>query len=107
MDFETILLDKKDGGLGLISIKVHTIAKVGILLLWVAHDGDHTLQAIAHAKVGDLSLKRWVVYDYSWLLVVDKTKPLKESVALTFLCKAWIRLKPFILPSPPVNFDER
>lgn len=46
-----------EGGLGIISIKAQTIAMVGIMVLKVAQEGEHTLQHIYRGKIGKLSLK--------------------------------------------------
>lgn len=58
MDVETIYKAKADDGLGLMSMKAHTIAIVGKTILGIAQDGESTLQCIMREKIGELSLRR-------------------------------------------------
>lgn len=69
---------KDDGGLALISIKDQTIAIAGKKVLWVASDGEHTLQSILRVKLGELSEKRWGTNDYAWLFAPGHTLPKGE-----------------------------
>lgn len=58
VDYATLIRAKDDSGLGLISVKHQTMAKVGKVMLWIVGDGDHMLQWILRDKIADLSAKR-------------------------------------------------
>lgn len=57
VDYATITRPEEEGGLGLISVKHQTMAKIAKNMLWTVADGNHTLQWILRTKITDLSKK--------------------------------------------------
>lgn len=68
VNYDTITRPKDEGRLGLISVEAHFIAMVGKTILWAAATGNHTLQWIIQAKLGELSERRWDTNDFTWLI---------------------------------------
>lgn len=107
VDYKTMKKAKKDGGMGVLSIKEHTIALAAKLILWVPIEGDHTLQYIIRKKIGEMLEKRWGRQDYSWLVLPGRTKPENSSKLLTTLCTAWCSLQKFARPVILTNCEAK
>lgn len=75
VDYATITRPEEEGGLGLISIKHQTMARITKNMLWMVAHSDHTLQWILRAKIANLSEKRWGTRNYTWFISPDKTRP--------------------------------
>lgn len=84
VDYATLIRPKDKGGMGLISVKHQTMAKVGKVMLWSVGEGEHTLQWILRAKIADLSTRRRGLRDYAWMISPIRTKPMGESALWAF-----------------------
>lgn len=107
VNYTTITYFREKGGLALISIKTHTHATIGMVMLWMVQEGETMLQCILHSKIVDLSEHRWGRRDYTWLVNHNQTRPVGESKLWYNFCGAWIMLKKNITPLPPANWEER
>lgn len=107
MDYHTIQRPKDQGRLGLISVVAHTHAMAGILILWTIGDGDHPMQCIYMVKIGELSLQRRGVSNYSWVVAKCRTLAIDESKIWLNMTHLWNKLKGNVQPSQPTNSEEK
>lgn len=72
LDYSILIRFTEEGGLGVILIKAHTIAIAGKRMLWITTNGKHTLQCILWVKLVQLSINKWGIEDYSWLVAPSR-----------------------------------
>lgn len=107
VDVKTILRPKVEGGLGLIFVVDHTLAMAAKDLLWTVQEEDHTLQAIYRVKIGELSLRKWGIADFNWMVAPCRTLSIGEPALWTNHCIAWNIQKAQIVPPTPTNWKEK
>lgn len=93
------------GGLGLLIIEQYR-AMVGNIMIWVLGKESHLLRSILCTHIQDLSVRRWGITDFTWIVAGGGRGASLGSLAWRNFCKAWSFIKIFICCRKPRNILE-
>lgn len=93
-------------GLGLLLIAEQYRAMVGNLLIWILGSEFHPLRCILGSHIRDLSVRKWGIANYTWVVAAGGRGASLGSVAWKNFCKAWAFLKSFMRCREPRNILE-
>lgn len=96
-------LPKDRGGIGLISLIQQVRALASKLILWAITDEDHPLKKLMQASFREMSLKRWGIPNFAWVLLSCMTTPANTSKLFTNLCATWNKENPLIKERQPTS----
>jgi hypothetical protein len=89
VDLQTLYKPKKEGGIGLISIRALVKCMLVRFLLWAMAEGSHSLQLILRHRIRELSYKKWGVKDFSWMFNACCTLKQQGSSLWNNMVQVW------------------
>lgn len=103
VDYDTMLLHRRKGGIGLVSIAQQVLALLGKFIVWALTPGYTPLKAILQKRIESLSYERHSTRDISWAFVPCKTLPADFWLGIY---TAWNTSKNCLVQIEPNNIEE-
>lgn len=85
--------------MGLISIEHQVLALAGKLIIWILLGDQQPMQRLRHARLRELSTKKFRMENFSWCVLQNRTLPKGVSKIWLNLCKSWSTLIREIIPA--------